>query len=129
MLKKQDFSQSIFVYGWHFLDHLKVRYIQTIFGILGFFQKTNKRIRFFSLTVLKTNLLVCFLEESEDTKKYVLSKLSDLYLPRLVNVVKECPLTISFDKLISSTLTQGLALYINFHTWKAVNLKASLRCP
>ena len=39
------------------------------FGILGFFQKTNEQIRFFCLTVLKTNLFVCFLEESEDTKK------------------------------------------------------------
>ena len=40
-----------------------------LFGILGFFQKTNERIRFFSLTVLKTNLFVRFSEESEDTKK------------------------------------------------------------
>ena len=40
-----------------------------IFGILGFFQKTNKQIRFFGLTVLKANLFVRFLEESEDTKK------------------------------------------------------------
>ena len=39
------------------------------FGILGFFQKTNERIQYFCLTVLKTNLFVCFLEESEDTKK------------------------------------------------------------
>ena len=32
-------------------------------------KKRNERIRFFRLTVLKTNLLVRFLEESEDTKK------------------------------------------------------------
>ena len=36
-----------------------------LFGILGFFQKKDKRIRFFGLTVLKTNLFVRFLEESE----------------------------------------------------------------
>ena len=38
--------------------------IETTFGILGFFQKMNERIR----TVLKTNFFVRFLEESEDTK-------------------------------------------------------------
>ena len=41
-----------------------------LFGILGFFQKTNEQIRFFCLTVLKTNLFVQFLEESEDSKKF-----------------------------------------------------------
>ena len=40
-----------------------------LFGTLGFFQKTNKQIRFFCLTVQKTNLFVRFLEESEGTKK------------------------------------------------------------
>ena len=33
---------------------------ETIFGILRFFQKTNEWIRFFGLTVLKTNLFVPF---------------------------------------------------------------------
>ena len=32
-------------------------------------KRTNERIRFYCLTVLKTNLFVRFLEESEDTKK------------------------------------------------------------
>ena len=42
---------------------------QLISKALEFFQKTNERICFFCLTVVKTNLFVRFLEEFEDTKK------------------------------------------------------------
>ena len=39
-----------------------------LFGILGFFQKTNEQIPFLVQLGQKTNLFVRFLEESEDTK-------------------------------------------------------------
>ena len=42
---------------------------EMFFSILRFLQKTNERNRFFCLTVLKMNLFIRFLEESEDTKK------------------------------------------------------------
>ena len=38
-----------------------------LFGILGFFQKTNEQIRFLVLLGKKPNSFVRFLEESEDT--------------------------------------------------------------
>ena len=40
--------------------YLRSDNFETIFGILGFFHKTNERICFFGLTVLKTNLFVRF---------------------------------------------------------------------
>ena len=40
-----------------------------LFGILGFFQKTNEQIRFQYCQAKKMNLFVRFLEESKDTKR------------------------------------------------------------
>ena len=62
----------------NFFDVTKGQIIsKRLFGILGFFQKTNERIRFFCLTVLKTNLFVCFFGRIRGYQK-VFSKLSDL---------------------------------------------------
>ena len=62
-----------------------------LFGILGFLQRTNEQILFSTVRQKKMNSFVRFLEESNPTPK-VVSKLSDLYLPRFVNVVCECSL-------------------------------------
>ena len=62
------YRQNFFVRVGHETTYASKGQIISKQRILGFFQKTNKRICFFWLTVLKTNLFVRFLEESEDTK-------------------------------------------------------------
>ena len=54
-----------------------VKHSEITFDILGLFKKMNERIWVFCLTVLKTNLFIRFLEESEDPEKSF-RKLSDL---------------------------------------------------
>ena len=63
-----------------------------VFSSRRFLQKTNERIRFFGLTVLKKNLFDRFLEESENNKKSFQNYLTFSYY---YNHLSVCHISIS----------------------------------